>query len=188
MNIPGENPMLKRILYLVLISYLNLNCDYSQGTSTSDYHNEFMLEYSIFFILPNLDLNQYCPPTEEIPILEPGTYTRYMSEGDTYIFDNRARLNGVPGTSDSERGFNFTFQESVNQQVKLTSPVCGNDPLESRSYNDSGLSGQIESVYIFLRIPPYSDTKRSLFFTKLTAVSGSGTITFTTPSIANPPL
>ncbi|EKO51792.1 hypothetical protein LEP1GSC127_1439 [Leptospira kirschneri str. 200801925] len=179
---------MKKILCLVFISYFSFDCSLTRESSHGNFYNEFMLEYSIFFILPNLDLNQYCPPTEEIPILEPGTYTRYMSEGDTYIFDNRARLNGVPGTSDSERGFNFTFQESVNQQVKLTSPVCGNDPLESRSYNDSGLSGQIESVYIFLRIPPYSDTKRSLFFTKLTAVSGSGTITFTTPSIANPPL
>ncbi|WP_025180019.1 LIC_10705 family lipoprotein [Leptospira interrogans] len=178
--------MLKKILCLILISYLNLYCDYSQGTSTSDYYNEFMLEYSIFFILPNLDLNQYCPPTEEIPILEPGTYTRYMSEGDTYIFDNRARLNARTSTFGLSRYFTFIIQENPEQDIKLTTPECGTSPYEFRSNQDSGQLGQLENIYIELSVPPLP-VKRSSFFTKLKAVSGSGTVTFTTPNVPDPP-
>ncbi|AAN50675.1 LIC_10705 family lipoprotein [Leptospira interrogans] len=172
--------MLKKILYLILISYLNLNCDYSQGTSTSDYHNEFMLEYSIFFILPNLDLNQYCPPTEEIPILEPGTYTRYMSEGDTYIFDNRARFQ-QSAPAGEERIFTFIIQENPGQEVRLTTPKCGTSSIEFKADNDSGLPGQLENVFISLQTPPLSP-QRSDFFIKLTTIFGQGNVTFTTPA------
>ncbi|AAN50674.1 MULTISPECIES: LIC_10705 family lipoprotein [Leptospira] len=178
--------MLKKILCLILISYLNLNCDYSQGTSTSDYHNEFMLEYSIFFILPNLDLNQYCPPTEEIPILEPGTYTRYMSEGDTYIFDNRARLN-TPYQGHASEYFTFIIQENAEQEIKLISPVCGTSPDFYSAKGDSGTFGHLETLYISLRIPESKPQNRYGYFTKLKAVSGSGTITFTTPTVQDPP-
>ncbi len=157
--------MLKKILYLILISYLNLYCDYSQGTSTSDYYNEFMLEYSIFFILPNLDLNQYCPPTEEIPILEPGTYTRYMSEGDTYIFDNRARFQ-QSAPAGEERIFTFIIQENPGQEVRLTTPKCGTSSIEFKADNDSGLPGQLENVFISLQTPPLPP-QRSDFFIKL---------------------
>ncbi|EKR55075.1 hypothetical protein LEP1GSC105_3871 [Leptospira interrogans str. UI 12758] len=117
-----------------------------------------MLEYSVFFILPNLDFNQYCPPTEEIPILEPGTYTRYMSEGDTYIFDNRARFQ-QSAPSGERRYFTFTIQENP---------------------------GQFETLSIALLTPPLP-VKRFRFFTKLKAVTGSGIITFTTPSAPDPP-
>ncbi|AAS69327.1 LIC_10705 family lipoprotein [Leptospira interrogans] len=177
--------MLKKILYLILISYLNLYCDYLQGTSTSDYHNEFMLEYSVFFILPNLDFNQYCPPTEEIPILEPGTYTRYMSEGDTYIFDNRARFQ-QSAPSGERRYFTFTIQENPGQEMKLTTPECGNSSDEFKADDDSGLPGQFETLSIALLTPPLP-VKRFRFFTKLKAVTGSGIITFTTPSAPDPP-
>ncbi|EMK23355.1 hypothetical protein LEP1GSC008_0620 [Leptospira kirschneri serovar Bulgarica str. Nikolaevo] len=144
-----------------------------------------MLEYSIFFILPNLDLNQYCPPTEEIPILEPGTYTRYMSEGDTYIFDNRARFQ-QSAPSDERRYFTFTIQENPGQEMKLTTPECGNSSDEFKADDDSGLPGQFETLSIALLTPPLP-VKRFRFFTKLKAVTGSGIITFTTPSAPDPP-
>ncbi|TGM58932.1 hypothetical protein EHQ97_06150 [Leptospira adleri] len=161
--------------------------DFDRGT-TAGLDNNFLLTYSLFFIVPDLDFNQFCPPTNQIPILEPGTYTRFMKAGDTFIFDNRARLNaGTPntGTGNSEY-FTFTIQENPGQNIILTSPECGNSPLEFKSKQDSGLTGQLENIYVELTIPPLP-ARRSSFFTKLTATTGSGTITFTTPFTKDPP-
>ncbi|WP_176082403.1 LIC_10705 family lipoprotein [Leptospira alexanderi] len=177
--------MLKQIFLTILFVCFNLRCSSSERTPNGDYYNEFIREYAIFFILPNLDLNQFCPPTDQIPILEPGTYTRYMAEGDTYLFDNRARLNGIY-TGGSYEYFTFRIQENPGQEIKLTSPECGNSSYEYRAKQDSGQSGKLENIYIGLAVPPLS-VKRSNFFTKFTAIFGSGTITFTTPFAQDPP-
>ncbi|EMJ63468.1 hypothetical protein LEP1GSC051_2661 [Leptospira sp. P2653] len=177
--------MLKQILLLSIITWLGLNCNDPQTKSTGDYRNEFIREYAFFFILPDLDLNQFCPPTDQIPILEPGTYTRFMAEGDTYLFDNRARLNGIY-TGGSYEYFTFRIQENPGQEVKLTTPECGTSSYEYRAKQDSGQSGKLENIYIGLAVPPLS-VKRSNFFTKFTAIFGSGTITFTTPFAQDPP-
>ncbi|EMO41227.1 LIC_10705 family lipoprotein [Leptospira noguchii] len=177
---------MKKILCLIFVSYFSFDCSLTRESSHGNFYNEFMLEYSIFFILPNLDLNQYCPPTEEIPILEPGTYTRYMSEGDTYIFDNRARLNTLNSYSGSSELFTFSFRESPSQNIKLVSPHCGQSPNDYPSSTDTGSSGQLETVYIGLKVPPL-EPNRYGYFTKLKAVSGSGTVTFTTPNVPDPP-
>ncbi|WP_025182979.1 LIC_10705 family lipoprotein, partial [Leptospira interrogans] len=125
-------------------------------------------------------------PTEEIPILEPGTYTRYMSEGDTYIFDNRARLN-TPYQGHASEYFTFIIQENAEQEIKLISPVCGTSPDFYSAKGDSGTFGHLETLYISLRIPESKPQNRYGYFTKLKAVSGSGTITFTTPTVQDPP-
>ncbi|EMF84351.1 hypothetical protein LEP1GSC188_3257 [Leptospira weilii serovar Topaz str. LT2116] len=177
--------MLKQILLLSIITWLGLNCNDPQTKSTGDYRNEFIREYAFFFILPNLDLDQFCPPTDQIPILEPGTYTRFMAEGDTYLFDNRARLNGIY-TGGSYEYFTFRIQESVGQDIKLTSPYCGNSSEEYKADDDSGLSGQLEVLDLNLKVPPLPQ-RRLGFFTKLTATSGSGMISFTTPTAQDPP-
>ncbi|OMI16048.1 hypothetical protein BUQ74_17565, partial [Leptospira weilii serovar Heyan] len=144
---------------------------------------------AFFFILPNLDLDQFCPPTDQIPILEPGTYTRFMEEGDTYLFDNRARLNAaIPnnGGRGASEYFTFTIQEAAGQNIKLTSPYCGNSSEEYKADDDSGLSGKLEILDLNLKIPPLPQ-RRLGFFTKLTATSGFGTISFTTPTAQDPP-
>ncbi|WP_249262352.1 LIC_10705 family lipoprotein, partial [Leptospira alexanderi] len=167
----------------------NLRCSSSERTPNGDYYNEFIREYAFFFILPNLDLNQFCPPTDQIPILEPGTYTRYMAEGDTYIFDNRARLNAaIPnnGGRGASEYFTFRIQEAVGQNIKLTSPYCGNSSEEYKADDDSGLSGKLEILDLNLKIPPLPQ-RRLGFFTKLTATNGFGTISFTTPIAQDPP-
>lgn len=180
--------MLKKILVLSVFFLSSWNCenplqDDSRKGKTNGIDNEQFVFYTLFFIVPDLDFNQFCPPTDQIPILEPGTHTKFMQTGDTYIFDNRARLNVA--TSFTEF-FTFTIQENPGQEIKLTSPVCGNNSFEFNAQNDSGLPGQLETVYIDLRTPPLPK-RRSFFFTKLTAVSGSGTVTFTTPNVQDPP-
>ncbi|EKR62107.1 hypothetical protein LEP1GSC036_1878 [Leptospira weilii str. 2006001853] len=174
--------MLKQILLLSAIAYLN--CNDPQTRSTGDYRNEFIREYAFFFILPNLDLNQFCPPTDQIPILEPGTYTRFMEEGDTYLFDNRARFQ-QSAPAGEERLFTFVIQENPGQEVKLTTPKCGTSPIEFKADDDSGLPGQLENVFISLQTPPLPP-QRSDFFIKLTTIFGKGTITFTTPTSPDP--
>lgn len=91
-------------------------------------------------MVPNLDFNQFCPPTEQIPILEPGTYNRYMAAGDSFIFDNRARFTQTVPAGET-RIFTFTIQESPGQNIKLISPYCGNCPDNNSAENDSNLSG-----------------------------------------------
>ncbi|WP_078130575.1 LIC_10705 family lipoprotein [Leptospira alexanderi] len=177
--------MLKQIFLTILLVCFNLRCSNSKRTPNGDYYNEFIREYAIFFILPDLDLNQFCPPTDQIPILEPGTYTRFMEEGDTYLFDNRARLNARISNFGSSRYFTFIIQENPEQEIKLTTPECGTSPYEFRSKQDSGQFGKLENMYIELSVPPLP-AKRSSFFTKLKAISGSGTITFTTPAEPDP--
>lgn len=182
--------MLKRIFILIIACMLSAHCDnlkqedFDRGT-TAGIDNNFLLTYGFFFIAPNLDFNQFCPPTDQIPILEPGTYTRFMQAGDTYIFDNRARLNAVYIGRPAEY-FTFTIQESSGQNMKLTSPYCGNSPEEYKADDDSGLSGQLEVLDLRLTIPPLPQ-KRLGFFSKITAMSGSGNITFTTPTAQDPP-
>ncbi|EMJ63384.1 MULTISPECIES: LIC_10705 family lipoprotein [Leptospira] len=176
--------MLKQIFLTILFVCFNLHCGNLERTSNGDYYNEFIREYAFFFILPDLDLNQFCPPTDQIPILEPGTYTRFMAEGDTYLFDNRARFQ-QSAPAGEERLFTFVIQENPGQEVKLTTPECGNDSFEYRASGDSNLSGQIETIYVRLRTPPFP-VKRSNFFTKLKVISKSGTIIFTTPTSPDP--
>ncbi|MCG6195330.1 LIC_10705 family lipoprotein [Leptospira sp. FAT2] len=186
--------MLKRIFILIIACMLSAHCDnlkqedFDRGT-TAGIDNNFLLTYGFFFIAPNLDFNQFCPPTDQIPILEPGTYTRFMQAGDTFIFDNRARLNagGNPNVaSGASEYFTFIIQESAGQNVKLASPYCGNSPEEYKADDDSGLSGQLETLDLRLKIPPLPQ-RRLGFFSKITAMSGSGNITFTTPTAQDPP-
>ncbi|TGM98119.1 hypothetical protein EHR10_11675 [Leptospira yasudae] len=182
--------MLMKALLLSFFFLASWSCDNlkepdpHQGT-TNGIDNNFLLTYGFFFVLPDLDFNQYCPPTDQIPILEPGTHTRFMQAGDTYIFDNRARLNGTY-TGFSSEFFTFTIQEAPGQEIRLVSPLCGLSPDDYRATGDSGASGQLENIYISLKIPPFPKT-RSGFFTKIKAISGSGTITFTTPASQDPP-
>ncbi|EMY78649.1 hypothetical protein LEP1GSC060_3956 [Leptospira weilii serovar Ranarum str. ICFT] len=176
--------MLKQIFLTILAVSLNLYCSSSERTSNGDYYNEFIREYAFFFILPNLDLNQFCPPTEQIPILEPGTYTRFMGEGDTYIFDNRARFQ-QSAPAGEQRIFTFRIQENPGQEIKLTTPKCGTSSAEFKADDDSALPGQVENVFISLQTPPFPP-QRSDFFIKLTARYGEGTVIFTTPSAPDP--
>ncbi|AYV58078.1 hypothetical protein EFP84_20500 [Leptospira kmetyi] len=183
--------MLKKILFVVIAGFLAIQCDNlkledSNRGTTAGLDNNFLLTYGFFFIAPNLDFNQYCPPTDQIPILEPGTYMRFMQAGDTYLFDNRARLNSVKSYSGSSEYFTFTIQENTGQNIKLTSPYCGDSSLDYKADGDSGLSGQLETLRINLKVP-LLPPRRFGFFTKLTALSGSGTITLTTPTAQDPP-
>ncbi|RHX89140.1 LIC_10705 family lipoprotein [Leptospira stimsonii] len=181
--------MLKKMMVLTFTCWLAFHCngefENSNKGKTNGINNDQFIFYTLFFVVPDLDFNQFCPPTDQIPILEPGTYTRFMKAGDTYIFDNRARLSTPKDkNSSSTRFFTFTIQENPGQEIKLVTPKCGNSPIEFAANNDSNLSGQLETVFIDLETPPLPK-QRSNFFTKLTAVSGSGTITFTTPSLAD---
>ncbi|OMI18893.1 hypothetical protein BUQ74_02345, partial [Leptospira weilii serovar Heyan] len=56
--------MLKQIFLTILFVCFNLHCGNLERTSNGDYYNEFIREYAFFFILPDLDLNQFCPPTD----------------------------------------------------------------------------------------------------------------------------
>ncbi|RHX89139.1 LIC_10705 family lipoprotein [Leptospira stimsonii] len=176
-------------LICLFTAHCNGEFENSNKGTTNGLDNNFLLTYSFFFVVPNLDFNQFCPPTEQIPILEPGTHTRFMQAGDTFIFDNRARLN-AGGNPNVARGFSaffsFAIQESPGQEIKLVSPVCGTSANEYGAYDDSGLSGQLENVYIDLKIPPLAQNRNG-FFTKIKAISGSGTFTITTPLAQDPP-
>ncbi|PJZ47196.1 LIC_10705 family lipoprotein [Leptospira brenneri] len=175
-----------KITYFLLICTFSLfGCIRNSDPRTYGIPNDAMAQILLFFVVPNLDFNQYCPPTDQIPILEPGTYNRYMAEGDTYIFDNRARLNATR-TWTSQEYFTFVIQENPGQDIKLTSPRCGTSPGGYPARNDSNLIGQLETVRIPLMIPPLP-VLRYGFFTILTATTGSGIVSFTTPSLQDPP-
>lgn len=60
-----------------------------------------------------------------------------MAEGDTYIFDNRARFTQT-STAGGTRVFTFSIQESPGQDIKLTSPACGDSSFEVNAKGDSG--------------------------------------------------
>ncbi|PJZ47200.1 LIC_10705 family lipoprotein [Leptospira brenneri] len=174
-----------KITYFLLICTFSLfGCIRNSDPRTYGIPNDAMAQILLFFVVPNLDFNQYCPPTDQIPILEPGTYNRYMAEGDTYIFDNRARFTQTAPVGES-RFFTFTIQENPGQNIKLTSPACGNSSFEAQAKGDSGLNGQLETVYIDLLTPPFP-SRRAWFFVKLTAISGVGSVSITTPTAADP--
>ncbi|TGK20476.1 LIC_10705 family lipoprotein [Leptospira stimsonii] len=181
---------MKRILGLLgLICLFTVHCngefENSNKGTTNGLDNNFLLTYSLFFVVPNLDYNQFCPPTDQIPILEPGTYARFMKAGDTFIFDNRARLNAYNPGSLFEY-FTFSFQENPGQEIQLVTPDCGLSAFEYRARQDSNFPGQLENVYIGLKTPPLGQT-RSRFFIKFKVTAGSGTFTFTTPAAQDPP-
>lgn len=184
----GKKGMFHKLFLMGITCWMGLNCNPMDdgNDGVAQYHREFTAFYSLFFIVPDLDFNQFCPPTDQIPILEPGTYSRFMQVGDTYIFDNRARLNTSGAYTGSSRFFTFNIQEAPAQEIRLVSPFCGTSSSDYPAHNDSGISGQLENLYIDLEVPPFSQ-KRSGFFTKIKVISGSGTITITTPSAPDPP-
>ena len=176
---------MKTISFILLSTLSLFGCFRNSDPRTAGIPSDQLAPFLLFFVVPNLDFNQYCPATDQIPILEPGTYNRYMAAGDTYIFDNRARFTQTAPAGEN-KFFTFIIQEGPGQNIKLTSPACGNSSYESPSYDDSGLSGQLETVFVSLRTPPFP-VLRSRFFVKLTSVLGSGNITITTPTAADPP-
>lgn len=186
MNFNYKNP---RNLFIVciLLSHLTLHCAPPQKTLEEKLTNPTQIEFLVFsLVLQTLDFNQFCPPTDQIPILEPGNHSIFLSEGQSYFFDNRARLEGFTSITDrSDKDFTITFQENPGQDVKLESPYCGQNERTIPSENDSGLKGQLESVTIQLSNP--FDPGRVGIFVRFTSITGSGTIIFTTPSIPNPP-
>ncbi|XDD53927.1 LIC_10705 family lipoprotein [Leptospira sp. WS4.C2] len=175
---------MKTISFILLSTLSLFGCFRNSDPRTAGIPSDQLAPFLLFFVVPNLDFNQYCPATDQIPILEPGTYNRYMAAGDTYIFDNRARFTQTAPAGET-RFFTFTIQESPSQNIKLTSPACGNSTFEAPAYGDSGLSGQLENVYIELQTPPFP-ARRRFFFAKLTLISGSGNISITTPTAADP--
>lgn len=178
----------QRSLFIIciLLSFLTLHCAPSQK-ALEEKITQGGSEAAAFwlFIFPTLDFNQYCPPTDQIPILEPGTHSIFLSEGQSYLFDNRARLNGFTSSSDhSGKLFTFSFQENVNQNVKLESPNCGQDPTVQSSTNDSGKKGNFETVKIQLT-NPFETTRRGNYV-KLTSTIGSGKVVISTPTNPDP--
>ncbi|TGM98118.1 LIC_10705 family lipoprotein [Leptospira yasudae] len=181
---------MKKLLFILVLLWFQVGCillehDDSKKGKTNGIDNEQFAAYTLFFVVPDLDFNQFCPPTDQIPVLEPGTHTRFMQAGDTYIFDNRARLQPTSAAGE-RRYFTLSIQENLSQEIRLVTPECGNSPDEFKADDDSGLTGQLETLSIALLTPPLPQ-KRSRFFTKLKALSGSGTVTFTTPSLPDPP-
>ena len=138
------------------------------------------------FIFPTLDFNQYCPPTDQIPILEPGNHNIFLSEGQSYFFDNKARFDAFSSISDkSFHEFTFIFQENTAQDVRLVVPNCGQSSGSRPSSNDSGKPGQLETVQNDLDNPLRS-VRRGAFI-ELTSIRGFGSIILTSPSKPNPP-
>lgn len=123
----SKKGMFHKLFLMGTTCWMGLNCNPMDdgNDGVAQYHREFTAFYSLFFIVPDLDFNQFCPPTDQIPILEPGTYSRFMQVGDTYLFDNRARLNGISKNGFFEY-FTFSIQENAGQNIKLTTPECGN--------------------------------------------------------------
>ncbi|NCS94445.1 MAG: hypothetical protein GW761_11650 [Leptospira sp.] len=138
------------------------------------------------FIFPTLDFNQYCPPTDQIPILEPGNHNIFLSEGQSYFFDNKARFDAFSSISDkSFHEFTFIFQENTAQDVRLVVPNCGQSSGSRPSSNDSGKPGQLETVQNDLD-NPFRSGRRGAFI-ELTSIRGFGSIILTSPSKPNPP-
>jgi hypothetical protein len=183
MNFNYKNP---RNLFIVciLLSFLNVNCNPPRKTWEEKLSQPGGESAILFlFILPISDFNRFCPPTEQIPILEPGIHNIYLEEGQGYIFDNRARLEMVTTTDARSKRFSFQFQENPNQDVMLRSEWCthqGGTP----GAGDSGLIGQFETLTLTLSSPINDD--RFTFFSKITSITGSGNIQITTPTTFKP--
>jgi len=171
-------------LFTLFIIFLQSNCEPQGGKSLEEKITDpTQIEFLIFarFYLPQPDA---CPPPDQIPILEPGIHNINLEEGQSYIFDNRARLDMVDNTDALSKQFTFKFQENPGQDVKLTSLICITQG-EFNGNGDSGLDGQLESITIGLSSPKKT-SNRSSFFTRLTSIKGSGNILLTTPTTFNP--
>ncbi|MCG9874601.1 MAG: LIC_10705 family lipoprotein [Leptospiraceae bacterium] len=173
-------------IHFILLIFLLVNCNPPRKT-LEEKLTQGGSEAAAFwvFIFPTLDFNQFCPPTDQIPILEPGNHSIFLSEGQSYFFDNRARLDGFTSISDGDsKEFTFIFQENPGQDVTLETPRCGQNENAISSRNNSGLKGQLESVKISLANPFRSGRSRN--FVRITSTIGSGTILLTSPSKPNP--
>jgi hypothetical protein len=170
------------ILFLCLI----LNCTPQGKTLEEKITDPRRIESLAFsLMLRAIDFNQFCPPTDQIPILEPGNHNVYLDEGQSYLFDNRARFDSFTSGSDGrDERFTFIFQENPGQDVRLESPYCGQSVSTIPSRNDSGLKGQLETVQIELKNP--FEPGRSGYFVRLTSIISSGTILLTTPITRDP--
>ncbi|NCN10164.1 MAG: hypothetical protein GW938_10005 [Leptospira sp.] len=166
-------------LFTLFIIFLQSNCEPQGGKSLEEKITDpTQIEFLIFarFYLPQPDA---CPPPDQIPILEPGIHNINLEEGQSYIFDNRARLDMINITDALTKRFIFKFQENNGQDVSLTRLTCiAGGELDGSG--DSGLSSQIESITLVLSSP--SNASRYLFYVKLLSINGSGNIQLTTPS------
>ncbi|MCG9874602.1 MAG: LIC_10705 family lipoprotein [Leptospiraceae bacterium] len=171
-------------IHFILLIFLLVNCNPPRKTwqeKLSQPGGESALLFLV--ILPSPDFNRFCPPTEQIPVLEPGIHNIYLEEGQSYLFDNRARLDMANITDSLAKEFSFSYQENLGQNVTLRSESCTHEG-GTPGIGDSGLSGQIENIIIGLRNPIQKN--RFKFFAKLTSSSGSGSVQITTPTTFNP--
>ncbi|RHX89136.1 hypothetical protein [Leptospira stimsonii] len=121
-----------------------------------------------------------CPPYK---LLDTGTTTVHLNQGEEFWFDFKTRLLAKP----NHNTFRIQLQESIGQEVKLSIQGCmvnfifsNPQPIYTMNSNfnpDSGLAGQLEIFNIFFG----SQSSEGGVVTTIKATTGSGNVTITIP-------
>ena len=151
-----------------------VSCNEKEEKSRKEYQNLLVL----IAILPGLLLNAEngnCPPTSEIPLLEPGTHTVTLQPGEKYWFDITSRKPAQYDGYIHSAWYIVQVTEAVGQDVKLVSENCRGNTNSSSSLMDSGTTGAMENLYMI-----YHNQDR-ITYTYFKITEGSNSITFKIP-------
>ncbi|RHX89135.1 hypothetical protein [Leptospira stimsonii] len=121
-----------------------------------------------------------CPPYK---LLDAGTTTVHLDQGEEFWFDFKARIEGPVII----KTYQIRVQEAIGQDVKLSIRNCFinhilTDPKSTFPMNpnfnaDSGLTGQTETFNL-----TFAQSPEGQGVTTIKSVSGSGYVTITIPN------
>ncbi|PJZ41787.1 hypothetical protein CH370_10195 [Leptospira kmetyi] len=170
---------IKMIAYIGIIYSTFFQCKAYETEQKNDEHTSLILET---MVVTDIYFYRYnCPA---YTLLDAGTTTIHLNQGEEYWFDFTSRLLAKP----NHNTFRIQIQESPGQDVKLSPQRCLinrilSEPKAISGMNpefisDSGLPGQLENFNIFFG----SQQLEGGTVTTVKSTSGSGNITISIPN------
>lgn len=172
-----NDKILRSIVFSVILISLHCgNGKEEKNARETDGLTEFLIATEHYYYRYN------CPP---YTLLDAGTTTIHLNQGEEFWFDFKSRLLAKP----NHNVFRIQIQEVSGQEIKASIQSCVVNhtitnpfqPILSMNQEfllDSGLSGQLEIFDIFFS----SQSKEGNTITTIKSTTGSGNVTITIPN------
>ncbi|TGM03715.1 hypothetical protein EHQ76_08700 [Leptospira barantonii] len=170
---------IKMIAYIGIIYFTFFQCKAYETEQKNDEHTSLILET---MVVTDIYFYRYnCPA---YTLLDAGTTTIHLNQGEEYWFDFKSRALERP----NHYTFRVQVQEATGQEIKFSPQTCLvnrilSEPKSSPSnmnpnfFPDSGLTGQLETFNLSFFSPVEGSTVMTI-----KSVSGSGNVTITIPN------
>ncbi|PJZ41786.1 hypothetical protein CH370_10190 [Leptospira kmetyi] len=176
-----NDKILRSIVFSVILISLHCgNGKEEKNARETDGLTEFLIATEHYYYRYN------CPP---YTLLDAGTTTVHLNQGEEYWFDFKPRF--LLKRSTNQDTFRIQIQEATGQEVKLSTRGCLVNHTITNPFQpiftinltfkpDSGLTGQLETFILYFSYP----AQEAEGLTTIKSTSGSGNVIITIPNVA----